>query len=71
MTIKTTIAGINVEVYTDCGQTFCDLEKGHFTGSLAAASDEGCLWDSDCERSTPISAATLAKIEAFAIKHGW
>tara|TARA_R110002126_G_scaffold142754_2_gene288780 strand:+ start:133 stop:342 length:210 start_codon:yes stop_codon:yes gene_type:complete len=69
--MKTTINSIEVEVYTISGQTFCDLTKGRYTGSLSATEDEGCLWDSDWEQSTPVSASTIAKIEAFALKHGW
>jgi hypothetical protein len=68
---KTTIDSIQVEVYAYCGQTFCDLTKGRYTGSLSAAADEGCLWDGDWQHSSPIAASTITKIEAFALKHGW
>ena len=69
--MKTTINSIEVEVYTISGQTFCDLTKGYYYGSLTAAEAEGCLWDSIWDQSTPVSASTIAKIEAFALKHGW
>jgi hypothetical protein len=71
MTIKTTINGYNVEVYSDCGQTYCDVEKGRFTASLAALDAEGALWDSNFEKSLSVPASTIAKIEAFAISHGY
>ena len=71
MTIKTTINGYSVEVYSDCGQTYCDVEKGRFTASLAALDAEGCLWDCDYEKSLSVPASTIAKIEAFAINHGY
>lgn len=67
----TTINGYNVEVYSDCGQTYCDVEKGRFTGSLAALDAEGVLWDSDFKKSLSVPASTIAKIEAFAISHGY
>jgi hypothetical protein len=68
---RTTINGFSVEVYSDCGQTYCDVEKGRFTGSLAALDAEGVLWDGNCETSLPVPASTIAKIEAFAISHGY
>lgn len=71
MTIKTTINGYSVEVYSDCGQTYCDVEKGRFTASLAALDAEGVLWDSNCEKSLSVPESTIAKIEAFAINHGY
>jgi hypothetical protein len=71
MTIKTIINGYSVEVYSDCGQTYCDIEKGRFTASLAALDAEGALWDSNCEKSLTVPASTIAKIERFAIGHGY
>lgn len=71
MTIKTTINGYSVEVYEDCGQTYCDVERGRFTASLAALDAEGVLWDSNCEAALSVPESTIAKIEAFAIKHGY
>lgn len=71
MTTKTTINGYSVETYTDCGQTYCDVSKGRFAASLAALDADGCLWDSNFEQSLPVPAATIAKIEAFAISHGY
>ena len=68
---QTTINGFNVEVYADCGQTYCDVEKGRFTASLAALDAEGVLWDSNCEQSLTVPATTIAKIEAFAIANGY
>lgn len=71
MTIKTVIGGFNVEIYNDCGQTYCDIEKGRYSASLAALDAEGCLWDSNYEKSLNVPASTIAKIEALAIQHGW
>jgi hypothetical protein len=71
MAVKTIINGFNVEVYSDCGQTYCDIEKGRFTASLAALDAEGVLWDSNCENSLTVAPSTIAKIEAFAIRHGY
>lgn len=71
MTIKTVIGGFNVEIYNDCGQTYCDIEKGRYSASLAALDAEGCLWDSNYEKSLSVPASTIAKIEALAIQHGW
>ena len=71
MTIQTTINGYNVEVYSDCGQTYCDVEKGRFTASLTALEAEGVLWDSNCEQSLTVPESTIAKIEAFALANGY
>lgn len=71
MEAKTTINGYSVEVYTCDGQTYCDVEKGRFTASLTALEAEGVLWDSNCEQSLNVPEATIAKIEAFAIAHGY
>jgi hypothetical protein len=71
MTHKTIINGYSVEVYSHCGQTYCDVEKGRFTASLAALDAEGALWDSNFEKSLSVPASTIAKIEAFAISHGY
>lgn len=65
------INGYTVEVYTDCGQTLCDVSKGRFNASLAALEAEGVLWDSNCEEALEVSPGTIAKIAAFAISHGW
>lgn len=71
MDVKTVINGYSVDVYSCYGQTYCDIEKGRFSGSLAALDADGVLWDANHEESLTVPASTIAKIESFALNHGY
>lgn len=71
MDIETNIAGYTVTI-TDAGECICcDIEKGRFSGSLAAVGSEGVLYDPAYEYTLPISQSAIKRIEAFAMKHGY
>ena len=67
--LNTVIDGYSVCLMIDSDTTQCYIEKGHASGSLDLALDQGIL--STDAGDVHISPKVVDKIEAWAVSHGY